>query len=99
MKTYTVNDIECIVGENAHDNWKILSNAKQNDLFFHLSKFSSCYVIAKCENPIIEEIRDIARICRDHTKYKFMHHISVDYTLCKNVVKSENVGEVNCVVV
>jgi predicted ribosome quality control (RQC) complex YloA/Tae2 family protein len=95
MKTIEINNIKCFVGGNASENWQILDNAKPNHLFFHLSSFSSCYVISEVDGLIdLETIKNIAECCKSNTKYKNIPKVKVDYTLCSNVYKGEKVGEV-----
>ena len=97
MKVETINDLECKIGGNADENWKILSESSQDNLFFHLSSFPSCYVIYNCnkENyPYMNIIKQIAEVCKNNTKYKNLKNIKVDFTLCSNVVKGDKVGEV-----
>jgi predicted ribosome quality control (RQC) complex YloA/Tae2 family protein len=85
------------IGKNAKNNWQFLDESTSYDLFFHLSKFPSCYVIYKTEEDEIVEndiIKEIAIICKNNTKYKFLKDIKVDYTFCGNVKKGEKVGEI-----
>jgi len=95
MKTILINNLVCNIGGNAKENWTILSNSKDNHLFFHLTSFPSCYVICETDNlPDISTIKEIALICKQNTKYKNVPNIRVDYTECKNVIKGDVVGEV-----
>ena len=95
MKTIEIDNIRCLVGGNASENWQILENAKSEHLFFHLSSFSSCYVIGEIDSvPNLEAIKKMAECCKSNTKYKNIPKVKVDYTLCGNVYKGENVGEV-----
>lgn len=83
------------IGKNANDNWKILDEACPQHIFFHLSSFPSCYVIFECDDqPSDEIIEHCARTCKEHTKYRNLKNIKVDYTLCSNVTKGEKLGEV-----
>ena len=36
MKEIFINNIKCEIGNNAEENWKILDEANDNHLFFHL---------------------------------------------------------------
>ena len=36
MKEIFINNIKCKIGNNAEENWKILDEANDNHLFFHL---------------------------------------------------------------
>jgi len=99
MKQLLIQNYPCFIGENAKENWDILTkaylNKNPNYLFFHLSSFPSCYVILhseeKVENNVIEEC---ARLCLDHTKFRNMKGIYVDYTFISNTRKGDIVGEV-----
>lgn len=83
-----------VIGKNKQDNWRILNEARDADVFFHLSSFSSCYVILKEEFITDENIQICARLCKENTKYKHLNDIMVDMTVCSNVKRGENVGEV-----
>tara|TARA_Y100000385_G_C12820799_1_gene520270 strand:- start:322 stop:651 length:330 start_codon:yes stop_codon:yes gene_type:complete len=96
MKTIQIHNINCLVGQNKNDNWKLLDNIKNKEYyFFHLSSFSSAYVFAETDfltdNKII---KDIAKVCLNNTKYKNLKNIKVDYCRVKNLEKGENIGEV-----
>jgi predicted ribosome quality control (RQC) complex YloA/Tae2 family protein len=104
MKTCVVNDHVAKIGQNAQENWNLLTDAKKDESketywFFHLSAFPSCYVIWECddENPPLEAIKELARICLLNTKHKNAKNIKVDYTQCKNVEKGDVIGEVSYV--
>ena len=91
MKTFILGDIICQIGETVKENWKLLSNSKPTYLFFHLSSFTSGYVIMECdEYPCIELIESAAELCKEHRNLK---NIKADYTMCKNVEKGDFVGE------
>ena len=47
MKEVTFNNIKFIVGNSAKENWEILEEALQTDVWFHLDGFPSSYVIMK----------------------------------------------------
>jgi predicted ribosome quality control (RQC) complex YloA/Tae2 family protein len=95
MKEFVVENIKIKVGSNAAENWKILDESSENNIFLHLKSFPSCYVIIDCEEyPSIEIINEAAKICKNNTRYKNMKNIKVDYTSCKNVIKGELVGEI-----
>jgi len=85
------------IGENAEDNDKIISEAKQTDTWFHLASFSSCHVIISCskEYPITKQmIFYCANLVKENTKYKNMPNLKVNYTTIKNVKKTDIPGRV-----
>ena len=68
MKEFTNNNITYILGENAQDNWNILDNSNQNDIWFHPHKSYNGYnnnfskdMILRC----IENYTDIGEIVLD----------------------------------
>jgi len=84
-----------IIGQNAQDNWNILELTKPNHYFFHLASFPSPYVILTCEDiPSPKDIITCAQICKEHTKYRNLKNIRVDYCPCSNVIKGDKTGEV-----
>ena len=97
MKDLEIQGIKCKIGSNAIENWELLEKSKENNLFFHLSSFPSCYVIYECENDndiTLETIKECAMICKNNTKYKNLKNIKVDYTFCKNIIKGDKIGEI-----
>ena len=92
MKTLLIENIICKIGEN----WKIFDEAKEEHLFFHLSSFPSCYVILETTfgYPSDDVIKSAATVCLKNTKYRNLKNIKVDYTLCGNVSKGDEVGEI-----
>ena len=95
MKIVFIENLKCIVGQNAKENWEIFNTTNPEYLLFHLASFSSCYVILENENdPSIDIIKDIALLCKQNTKYKNVPNIKVNYTKCKNIIIGEKVGEI-----
>ena len=95
MIIHKISEYICKIGENAKENWKLLDNSDKNHYFFHLSSFPSCYVILECEKkPLLGIIKDVAKICKNNTKYRNLRNLKVDYCQCSNVIKGEKVGEV-----
>ena len=91
-----VGDCRVHIGQDAEDNWNILSAAKGKHWFFHLTDFPSCYVILECNEPTEDEKMQCAKLCRDHTKHKLSGQVKVDATQCSNVKfdrKRDVVGE------
>lgn len=95
MKEFFINNHKILVGNNSKENWELLELCKDNNIFLHLTHFPSCYVIIFCEDfPDISIIEECAKLCKSNTKYKNLKNISVDYTLCKNIIKGDILGEV-----
>ena len=98
MLEFNYHDYKINIGENAKENWKLLDKSSKTDIIFHLSKFSSCYLILQNKHKKIQDIdMEIilwcANMCKKYTKYKNLQNVYVDYTFCNNVSKSDEVGE------
>ena len=85
-----------VIGQSAKDNWKILSEAKQNYIWFHLDDYPSPYVILHktFTESLKSEIKEAAIACKENSKYKNLPSISVIYCEVKNLRKGSKVGQV-----
>ena len=84
------------IGQNAEDNDKIVKEAKQSDVWFHLSNLPSCHVIIEVDkkHPINKQmINHCAQLCKENTKYK-NQSVKVQYTEIKNIKRTETHGKV-----
>ena len=45
MATFIYCGVNIYVGRDAKQNWELLENANDNDIWIHLDKLPSCYVI------------------------------------------------------
>jgi len=85
------------IGKNAEENDKIIKEAKQTDLWFHLSGLPSCHVIISCskEFPVNKQmINHCSLLVKENTKYKDLAKVTVNYTEIKNVKRTETKGKV-----
>ena len=87
------HNINIKIGENAKDNWDILDNSLQNDIWMHLDNFSSPYVIINNSNPHKSVLNYAASLCKYHSKYSNLKKVKVIYTLVKNVKKGNKEGQ------
>lgn len=94
MKVFDLEDnIKCFLGETAKENWDLLDKSKKHNMFFHLSSFPSGYVITDYEGVISNEILiKASKICKDNSKYKNLRNIKIDYCMCGNLIKGNEVG-------
>lgn len=93
--TYPDNLIH--IGRSAIENDTLLDKSDPDDLWFHLQAFPSCHVILKY-NPdskfTNEMIRYCCKITKDHTKYKNVPNIKVEYIELKYIRKTNILGTV-----
>lgn len=85
------------IGQNADENDQIISEAKQTDVWFHLANLPSCHIIISCskEFPITKQmINYCCSLTKENTKYKNLQKVKVNYTMIKNVKKTDVKGKV-----
>ena len=103
MKTFTYENIQFTLGQNAQENWNILDEAQKINpdyLWFHLNSFPSSYVIMYSS---IQDIHDSslndyliygANLCKQNSKYKNYNDLKICYTSLKKLTKTNKIGEV-----
>tara|TARA_Y100000022_G_C13226739_1_gene365287 strand:- start:827 stop:1171 length:345 start_codon:yes stop_codon:yes gene_type:complete len=103
MKTFTYENIQFLLGQNAQENWNILDKAQKiNDdyVWFHLNSFPSSYVImySSIENIHESSLNDYliygANLCKQNSKYKNYNDVKICYTSLKKLTKTNKIGEV-----
>ena len=101
MKTeiFYYNGVEYLfsIGKNQEDNFNILNNSKDTDIWFHLEDQSSCYVILTNEYKISDIPKQVikkgAYFCKIYSNPK-QKICNVMYSPIKNVEKTNIVGRV-----
>ncbi len=88
-----------LIGENKHENFAIIDDSSESDIWFHLENEPSCHVVFKNINNY--KLHDIPRqvikrgvyLCKIHSKAK-TKKTAIMYTPIKNVEKTAIVGQV-----
>lgn len=94
MKTFTYDNVTIYLGENAQENWDLVTRAHPDYWWFHLSSFPSSHVVL-CSFALTNSLRnECVRLCREHSKFRKIPNLKVDYTLVSNLRKGDEVGEV-----
>ena len=103
MYEYRIFDTQCDcevlirVGQNAKENWLLIDDADQNDLWFHVEDQPSPHVIieipAKC-TITNATLKYAGSLCKQHSKYVNLNKVSIIYTEVKNLVKGKAAGSV-----
>ena len=95
------NHVLFSLGKNSQDNFDIIDNADENDIWFHVQGSSSCHVIAHISTVGIENKKQIRQIikqgsilCKSKSKCKSMKNTNIIYTEIKNVSKTNIIGTV-----
>ena len=103
MKTYEVQYGGVLytirVGRNKQDNWDLLLQSKDSDIWFHVDGLPSCHVILENDKSIrdipLQILRRSAYLCKINSSAKKNDKCDVMYACMKNVSLGDQVGEVN----
>ena len=86
------------IGESAQENWDLIDDSSQNDIWFHAEKNPSCHVVLSIgdykKTPHKSVLNYCATLCKNNSKMKFMRNITIIHTQIKNVKKSDKPGSV-----
>lgn len=86
------------IGETAQENWDLIDDSSQNDIWFHVHGKPSCHVVLSIDDykkiPHRTVLNYCATLCKEGSKLKTNKNITVIYTLIKNVKKSDKPGSV-----
>lgn len=84
------------IGRNAGENDKIIQEASQNDVWFHLAAFPSCHLIISCSlNALTPSLRNqCAQLVKNNTKYRDVPNLRVNFIEIKYVKRTEIPGRV-----
>ena len=95
---YGYTNYTIIVGKNKNENFEIIDESVDTDIWFHVNNEPSCHVILKNTNKMrdipLHVIKHCAYLCKINSKAKTQKKCSVIYTQIKNVIKTEHVGQV-----
>lgn len=98
ISTYDDCTYKIRVGESAQENWNLISDSSQNDIWFHVKDHPSCHVVLKIneykKSPHKSVINYCASLCKEGSKLKLNKNINIIYTNIKNVKKADEIGSV-----
>lgn len=95
--------IQFIIGKNEKNNTLIVSEANENDLWFHVAHMPSAHIIAKIHNFELTKkqyktvIKRGAKITKMVSKYSSCKLLEISYTEIKNVQTTHVPGLVNLI--
>jgi predicted ribosome quality control (RQC) complex YloA/Tae2 family protein len=100
MEIFVWKEIEyrILIGKDKSDNWRVIDEAKESDVWFHVGNSSSSHIILETE----ESIRNIPRqvitrcacICKSKSSKRSEKNCEIIYTNIRNVKKTNIVGQV-----
>lgn len=81
------------VGRNARENWDLIENAENGDIWLHLHNQPSCHVMIECKKEITQKhIIYGGGLCKEYSKCK-TKSVSVSALDAEFVKKGKVVGE------
>lgn len=86
-----------VIGQNKYENNKIVNDADEKDLWFHVEDMSSCHVILKTaglKKIPRQVIKRCAYLCKINSNAKTLNKCNILYTFISNVKQTEHIGEV-----
>jgi predicted ribosome quality control (RQC) complex YloA/Tae2 family protein len=109
MKTINIyfpefkKEISYLIGQNARDNFAVIDEGVEDDIWFHAKDDSSCHIICILPNDLNLSCNEKnllilkgAELCKFHThKLISLYKVPILYTEIKNITKSKTPGLVN----
>ena len=98
MKTFQENDTMYIMGSNAKENWKLLDEADEDDIWVHLHDYTSAYIFIrnKTRGVSMEDIVYGGKLIHQHSKHKNIKNIKMCYLEARYVSKGKITGQAKC---
>lgn len=95
---YKGSNYTIIIGTNKTDNFKIIDDSVDTDIWFHVNNEPSCHVILKNLNKLNQipkkVIKRCAYLCKINSKAKREKEKDIIYTEMSKVIKTEEEGKV-----
>jgi predicted ribosome quality control (RQC) complex YloA/Tae2 family protein len=95
---YDKIDYNIIIGKNKKENWQIIDDSVETDIWFHVSESPSCHIILKntVNMSVIpnQVLKRCAYICKINSNAKYEKKSTIIYTQICNVKKTKIEGEV-----
>jgi predicted ribosome quality control (RQC) complex YloA/Tae2 family protein len=86
------------IGRNKYNNFELIDDSMDSDVWFHVQGESSCHVILKNSGKLRDIPRQVikrcAYLCKINSKAKTKKKCNIIYTQLENVVKTEIIGQV-----
>ena len=81
-----------LIGQNAKENWDIIDGSEPDDLWFHLSNYPSCHIVARLKKMIDNsELVYIANLVKENTtKYKNKNNLKICYCNISDIKKNKS---------
>jgi predicted ribosome quality control (RQC) complex YloA/Tae2 family protein len=86
------------IGKNQNENFDVIDNGSNQDIWFHAKDISSCHVVCELPDDIgKKDLRCIVKVgallCKNNTnKLKQLKNVEIIYTKLENVTKTNTPG-------
>ncbi len=90
-------EIKIQVGQNAKENWQLIDEANQDDLWFHVEGHPSSHVVISMpeKSKISKQtIKYAALLCKQHSKLNNNNKLTIIYTQIRHLTKGKEIGSV-----
>lgn len=83
--------MEIQIGKNARHNWELIEAADPHDLWFHVADgpSSHCILVTQNQKPDRKQLKQVAVLCKQHSKSKSLKKVEIHYTPICNVLMDE----------
>lgn len=88
------NNIWFIIGKNAEDNWKIISEADKDYYWIHADSVPSAHIIIEVDQILDEDIQYACKLCMSYSKKITSFPAKFVLTQVKNLKFGSKAGEV-----
>jgi len=89
------------IGTNAQENWDLIDESGEDDLWFHVNGLPSCHVVTSLPNPEKYNRNELAYIakqgavlCKQYSKYASQKKLPIIYSKIKDIKKTDVLGSV-----
>lgn len=86
------------IGKDMYENWDLIDNSKQNDIWFHVESSPSSHVFLRTEMKINKVPRQVIKrcacLCKSNSTTKSMKNVNIIYTNIYNIEKGKHIGSV-----
>jgi predicted ribosome quality control (RQC) complex YloA/Tae2 family protein len=101
-QNHSFSGFDIYIGKNKQDNWDLIDQSNQDDIWFHVANSSSSHVILKTNGSSLKDIPKqvitrCACLCKANSSSKSVKKCEIIYTKIENVTKTNRVGEVTTI--
>ena len=97
---FQINELVYVMGTNAKENWKLLDEANEDDIWVHLNGLTSSYVMIKNRNQNhsvnTHDIMYAGQLCKEYSKHKHVKNVKMCYLEARYVSKGKITGQAHC---